>query len=353
MTIVFLCRLFYPHIGGVEKHVREVGKRLVRKGHKLIVITELFSEVDAKGKKVSLSEEIDGMRVYRIPVTSDEKGKKWDIWRWLWQHRQIWQQSDIIHCHDVFFWYLPFRLIYWSQRVFMTFHGYESYPIRLSAVRIRKVSEKLTTGNICIGEFMKKWYGTKPTFISYGGVTLEKANSSALEKESALFWGRLDDQTGILTYQAAMDIINKKYPQFSLTILGDGELGNKIDHRFQRLGFEQNIEKYLKNVRFAFVSRYLSILEALAQKKLVFAVYDNPVKEDYLKMTPFSHFIIIEKTPEKLAEKVLFFLKNPAEEKEKTDAGFNWVKTQTWENLVGIYEKLWDMKKRDREKTSL
>jgi len=37
---VFLARRFYPEIGGVEKHCLELGKRLVKKGHELTVITE-------------------------------------------------------------------------------------------------------------------------------------------------------------------------------------------------------------------------------------------------------------------------------------------------------------------------
>ena len=40
MTIVFLARRFYPLIGGVEKHVMEISKRLVAAGHRVIVVTE-------------------------------------------------------------------------------------------------------------------------------------------------------------------------------------------------------------------------------------------------------------------------------------------------------------------------
>jgi len=359
MTIVFLCRLFYPHIGGVEKHVREVGKRLVKQGHRLIVITELSEFEDASKERFRTKsgmtknfENLDGMEVYRIPVGIDEKGKKWVIWRWMWEHRQIWQEADLVHCHDVFFWYLPFRLLYPGKKVYMTFHGYESYPIRWQAVVIRKIAEKLSWGNICIGDFMKKWYGTKPTYVSYGGVEIKGEGETRLQArqgvkgkgESALFYGRLDDQTGILTYQAAIHIINKKYPQFALTVLGDGELSNKIDRKTKRFGFQENVTEYLENSRYIFVSRYLSILEALAAKRLVFAVYDNPLKEDYLKMAAFAPYIVIEKQTEKLAEKVLFFLQNPKIEKELVEKGYEWVKGQTWEEVVRTYEKLWDMR---------
>lgn len=350
MTIVFLARLFYPHIGGVEKHVREVGKRLVKDGHKLIVITESSSQVYPNGQRPVLHEEIDGMEIYRIPVGMDEKGKKWTIWRWFWQHKEILEKADIVHCHDVFFWYIPFRLLYPSKRAYMTFHGYESYPVRPGAVWMRKIAEKLSMGNICIGDFMKKWYGTKPTYVSYGGVALLKKNSSGLpeedsmKKKSAVFWGRLDEQTGILTYEAAFHIINKKYPQFSLDVIGNGELSNKIDHRIKQIDFQENITEYLYKNQFAFVSRYLSILEALAAKRLVFAVYDNPLKKDYVEMAPFAPFIVIAHTPEELAQKVLYFVKNPKKEQELVYQGYAWVKDQTWEKVTGTYKKLWDLR---------
>jgi glycosyltransferase involved in cell wall biosynthesis len=342
MTIVFLCRLFYPHIGGVEKHVREVGRRLVGKGHRLIVVTESSLEVYPKGQNPVLFERIDGMEVYRIPVGENEKRKKWVIWRWMWEHRELLKKADVVHAHDVFFWYLPFRLLSPHKRIFTTFHGYESYPIKWQSVVVRKMSEVLSNGNICIGDFMKKWYKTHPTFVSYGGVDIPSEKVSPSKKDSAVFWGRLDEQTGILTYEAAVNIINKEFTHFSLTVLGEGKLSKKIDQSVKLLGFQENIGQYLNNNHFAFVSRYLSILEAMAFKRLVFAVYDNPVKQDYLRMAAFAPLIVIENSAEKLAEKVIYFLKHPDKEKQMVDEAYQWVRKQKWENVVLVYEKLWD-----------
>ena len=44
MTILFFCQTFYPHIGGVEKHVLEVSKLLVKKGHLVTVLTEQYED---------------------------------------------------------------------------------------------------------------------------------------------------------------------------------------------------------------------------------------------------------------------------------------------------------------------
>ncbi|GDX61908.1 glycosyl transferase [Candidatus Levyibacteriota bacterium] len=343
MTIVFFCRLFYPHIGGVEKHVMEIAKRLVSLGNKLIIITESSLEVYSEGNKPILFEIIDNIEVYRIPVEKNESSKKWIIWRWMWKNKQIWHNADILHFHDVFFWYLPFRLLNLSKNAYITFHGYEGYPLKKKAVLIRKLAEILTNGNICIGDFIKKWYGTKSTYVSYGAVNISKEKKVHQPSPfSALFYGRLDNQTGITIYDAAMIIINKKYPQFSLTIIGDGPLRDKIDDKIRRFGYQINISEYLKNNRFVFISSYLSILEALAAKRLVFAVYDNPIKKDYLEMAPFASFIIIENSHQKLAEKVAFFIKNPTLEAYKIEEGYKWVKNQTWDSVVKLYLKLWN-----------
>lgn len=342
MTILFLTRLFYPHIGGVEKHVMEVGKRLVKKGYKVIVITELES--------LNNKEIVNGICVYGIYVGKADWFKKFRIWKNLWKLRNIIKDADIIHCHDVFFWYMPFRLLYPRKPVYTTFHGYESYPITRKAIMVRKISEKLSFGNICIGGFIKKWYGTKPTFVSYGAVDIGPKSpvlsdipfiKRGREDLSAFFYGRLDGQTGIPMYNEAFGILRKKYPKFEFLVVGDGPDKNLIDKNAKTVGFQKNPEKYFQNYRFAFVSRYLSILEAMAVKRLVFAVYDNPVKEDYLKMAPFVRFIIIENDPKCLANQIERIINNPNIEREMIDKAFNWVKKQTWEEMVKIYITLW------------
>lgn len=342
MTIIFLTRRFWPDVGGVEKHVLEIGRGLVNDGHKVVVITQ------SPGKE----KEIQGIEIRRIK-SPDNWFQKFYIWKWFWQNRDLIAESEIVHAHDVYFWYLPFRLLFPFKKSFITFHGYESYPIKRKAILIRKLSEKLANGNIIVGDFIKKWYGTKPNFVIYGGVDVprimnphfaktsrDKHESRIKNRESAVFIGRLDDHTGILEYAKSIDLIRKEYPDFEFGVFGDGQHKETLNF-YKPKGFIVGAEKYLKQYNFAFVSRYLSILEALANKRLVFALYDNPVKESYLKMSPFSKFIIIEKTPEKIKEKVEYFLNHRREEKKFVDLGFEWAKKQTWEDVVKTYLKLW------------
>jgi len=368
MTILFFTRLFYPHIGGVEKHVMEISERLFHKGEKIIIVCEKDNG-NEKDREV-----VNGIQVYRIGLGSHKRIKKYQIWSWLWKNKKLIENADIIHCHDVFYWYLPFRFLYLRKRVYTTFHGYESYPVTKKAIAVRKISEKLSRGNICIGDFIRKWYHTKPTIVSYGGVDFNVIADDGgarqshragdcfpprglvsskrrvvpprndENKDSAVFIGRLDEQTGILTYNDAFKILRKKIPQFVLLVVGDGKYRSLMDDKTNCIGFKNNPEKYFQQYHYAFVSRYLSILEAIAAKRLVFAVYDDPVKEDYLKMAPYANWIVIEKDAEKLAVKVMYYMEHPEEEKKMIDSAYNWVLKQTWDHMTDLYEKLWKLK---------
>ena len=197
-------------------------------------------------------------------------------------------------------------------------------------------------GNICIGDFIKKWYGTKPTFVSYGGVNKVKSEKLKVKSsEGAVFIGRLDEQTGIITYVKAVEIIKKKIPNFDFLIIGDGKLKTEISEKIKILKPRSNAEEYFRKYSFAFVSRYLSILEAMAAKRLVFAVYDNPLKEDYLRMAPFSKYITISSSPSELVSKISFYLDNPRAQEKMVKEANAWVKKYTWEEMTDMYLKLW------------
>ena len=99
MHILFLAGRFYPDIGGVEKHVLEISKRFIARGHTVTVVSEKHGEND-----VTLFEKQTGIKIIKIPVGKNEKQKKFIIWKWFWKNQSLITQADIIHCHDVFYW---------------------------------------------------------------------------------------------------------------------------------------------------------------------------------------------------------------------------------------------------------
>lgn len=159
MKIVFLCRLYYPHVGGVEKHVEKISNILSRK-HQIKIITQKY-EMNQKDY-----EKRDGIEIYRLPM-----GNKWVIWKWMKINKHLLKWADIIHVHDVYFWIFPYRLRNWKSKTYITFHGYEGNNApNIKQVFWHKVNAWLTRGNICIGDFHKKWYHVNPNIVSYGAV---------------------------------------------------------------------------------------------------------------------------------------------------------------------------------------
>lgn len=342
MRIVFFSRLFYPHIGGVERHVMEISKLLCKKGHDVTIVTEKYVS-DLKTK-----EEIDGIHVYRIPVGGEDWFKKIRIWKELFRLKKIIVQADVVHCHDVFFWYLPFRFFYPHKSVFTTFHGYEtSYPPTQKAIIIRKISEKLSRGTLCIGDFIKKWYGAKPDLVTYGGI-LPSQTSKVQHKSQkhnahlkVSFIGRLSADTGLLFFKQVTQLLKNKKFAITLDIYGDGPLKKAIEQMGTMHGFIENISDAIAKTDIIFASSYLSILESLTQRKLVFSTYSNPLKEDYLRMAPFAKFIIIENDPEKMAEKIVFYSSHQMDANNLIEQGYIWAKNQTWEKVTEMYLSLW------------
>jgi len=353
MKILFLTRRFYPSIGGVEKHVLEVAKCLIKKGHKITVISELSTSEEFRSpipppRRSPFGSPSEVSPWLTIPVGKSEKLKKFKIWWWFFKNRTLIDQSDIVHAHDVAFWYFPFRFLYPKKRFYITFHGWEGkYPIPIKNKIIRKISEKLAWGNICVGDYIKKYYGTKADFVTYGGVEIKLKIKNekfkiAIKNSKILFIGRLEEDTGLPVYLKAIEQFKSlKDPRPKIVFLGDGKLRKEAEKYGKVLGFVENIRPYILQSRFIFTSGYLAILEAMLNKKLVFAVDDNFLKKDYLEMAPFAKWIIIEKNPKKLQGKIKYYFSHPEEEKKLVNKAYNWVKGQTWEKVTNIYLKLW------------
>ena len=336
--------VFYPHIGGVEKHIKRVSEELIRKENEVTVLTQMHDQYLAD------FDIINKIRIFRFHNSSSLK-----IWLWIYRHRELIKSSDVIHCHDfaVFIlWYLPFRFLYYSKPSFITFHGYEgNIPIPKSVLILRKICELLTKGNICIGDYITKWYGTKPSFITYGGVDLPLDNNDQ-ESHGTIFIGRLERDTGVLEYIETILILKAKFGiEMEMEIYGDGGLRKMIEEiiaknnlKIRLNGFVENPMKFLAKSKFAFVSGYLAILEAMINKKLVLSIYTNEIKKDYLRMMPDSDKImVIASSAEELAGKIEELLNNQQYVECKIKNAFEFAKRQTWESETDIYIKLWEI----------
>ena len=127
------------------------------------------------------------------------------------------------------------------------------------------------------------------------------------QSKKAIFIGRTDPDTGLDAYR---------------------QIPVKLDVYTDT----PNASRFIPEYHFAFVSRYLAILESLAAGVPVLAHYNNQIKYDYLVMAPFAKFIHVFQDP------------NTADLKfdhKVVKLGQMWARRQTWTKLANIYETLW------------
>jgi len=345
MKILMITPLYLPHIGGVEKHVSYLSEELIKKGNEIIIVTIKHND------QLSDEESQNMTRIYRFP-----SARLFRIWYWIFKNRDIIKEADIIHCHDYvsfIYWYLPFRFLNPFKPVYVTFHGYEGIlPIPKKILFLRKITEFLTNGNICIGDFIPKWYGTNADFISYGGVIIPYEENNVDIVYDAVFIGRLEKDTGIMKYLEAIKILKEKYNiSLKVCVCGDGRLMSEIktfvkmhDLNVELYGFIKDPQSYLIRSKFAFVSGYLSILESMIYKKMVFTIYENDLKKDYLTLMPGSENMIVNSSSENLAEKVAIYYNNQNCSSTIIENAYMFAKDRTWEKVANVYLALWGIK---------
>ena len=260
------------------------------------------------------------------------------------------KQSNVIHCHDVFFWYFPFRFLFPLKKVFTTFHGFETkFPPSIKARLVRKISEKLSYGNICVGAFIKKWYGTKPDYVTYGGTKIQNSKfkiqnfNKKRKKLNILLVGRLEEDNGAKVYLEALRELRKQGITYKLIVCGDGQFRKRFEKYGDAIGFTPNLNKYIDRSDFIFASSYLSILEAIIRGKNVFSVFQNELKKDYLVLSPFYNYVSIAGDASSLIEKVLYVRNNLNGTYNNIKKARNWSKRQTWSKVADIYLKLWKL----------
>ncbi len=357
MKIVFISSAFYPSIGGVETHALAVARELSKRGHKVTIITENKQSKGKSDSKASKSKSnvksthfvrkrLDQIDIYYFKFGQYNFFKKFKIWIYLFQSRRLFSNADVIHVHDVFIWYLPLRFYFWNKKVFTTFHGYETvFPPEEIAKFIRKISEKLSYGNIIIGEFIKKWYGTHPDIVMYGGVdkmplSKYKITNKRRRKLRILFIGRLEKDIGVLIYRDALRILAEKNIDFALTIHGEGSLRAEIEAYGKVEGFVKDLRSSIKKSDIVFSSSYLTMLQVMQLGKPIFAAYNNPLKHDYLRTSPFAEYITVSGNAHELARQLSRFRPNI----NKLEKGQKWAQEQTWEKVTDVYLQLWEKK---------
>jgi len=342
-----LTAFFHPHIGGVERHVRSLSEEFVRRGYSITILTKRYD------RALAPEERLGPIRILRFPQSTIPHTQKLGVWLWLLSRLPLLLMADVIHVHDhtaFNAWYLPFRVLIPWKPVFATFHGYEGLvPIPRRYIIGRKWVERLTRGNICVGHFLEKWYGTESDVITYGAVDPPEEIREP-EPRTIIFMGRLEPDTGIMDYLRAMPLIlDGLEARIKLIVCGDGSLRAEVREfaesrslDVEMVGAVKDPSRWIQRGRFIFASGYLTILEAMVSRRLVFAVHDNLLKRDYLEMIPgAAEMMVTAGSPEELARRFREILDRPDREDAMIERACRFVREHTWERLADTYLELY------------
>jgi len=340
MKLLMVTPYFFPRVGGVEKHVLRVSEELAARGHRVDVLTLLHDTSLAR------EERIGGLSVWRLP--------RKEIWR---AYRLRWRlagEADLVHCHDPYAllrFLLDYRLTHPRKPFFITSHGYEGYPIPREARRARRLAWRLTRGRVCMGAFIQPWYGTRCDLVCYGGVdSPAKEGLTPLPPPRALFVGRLEADTGILGYVEALRLLRDKHGIFMpLEVCGRGSLQEKAESladeftlsvRFR--GEVADFSPLLAEASALFASGYLTMWEGMAARRPVYALYDNPLKRDYLACFPgVGRGLTYCGSAEELADRLAYDIAHAEILEQRITAGRELAERNTWGAVADLYLRLY------------
>jgi len=168
MKILQISNSFSPIIGGQEKVVLEISKRLVSKGHQVTVLTSDYM----CEKKCPKNEILNGIKIIRL------KNKRWlagyghvpDLSKWI---KKNYSKFDLAHLHGFNRYMAEFGLKFLYNKIPTVFsaHGFNHTKKNLI---FKKIHDKT------IGNFLKKadlcTALTKLDFIEYKKLGIKKSN---------------------------------------------------------------------------------------------------------------------------------------------------------------------------------
>ncbi len=232
MNIVVFSSYFLPHKGGVENYVYQTSKRLVKKGHKVWVVTALL-----KGAKKD--ELIDGIRVLRVPAFEPLRDKL-TVPLVLKDLDKI-GRIDVIITHTRFY---PLSLAggvisRWKGIPWLHIeHGTSqvSYSNPVANIGARVVDATAGKWILCNARvagvskascaFVKK-FGARSCEVIYNGVDTKFFDDDKKKHKGVkvVFVGRLIEEKGVRDLVAAVKGLNVE-----LSIVGSGPLLGKLPH---------------------------------------------------------------------------------------------------------------------------
>jgi glycosyltransferase involved in cell wall biosynthesis len=264
VKVVQVCPRYYPDIGGVETHVKEISERLVKRGFDVEVIC-----TDPSGR-LKRHEIINGVSVTRFRSYAPHDAYYFapQIYFYIKD-----QGFDLIHVHS--YHALPAlfaSLAKKSRRLIFTPHYHRRghtlirnllhKPYRIIGGKIFEIADKV----ICVSEYEKSMvildfniHTQKIEKIPNGldikeFMNLEPKKKGKDDRKTLLYVGRLEQYKGIHHIIEAL----KDLKEYKLDVVGKGPYENNLQKLAQELSVTERINWYKNITRKEMLNRYAS-----------------------------------------------------------------------------------------------
>jgi glycosyltransferase involved in cell wall biosynthesis len=266
MRICLVNAFFHPYIGGTEKHMYELGRRLARK-EEVHALTCLLEDTKAE-------ENVKGVHVHRIPARFIKApliyppplvfapGVKDAVTLLDGEY-----DFDIFHLHGRWFTDFAYVAKYAKKngkKFCLTLHNARPLGISpmvgalgtmfdwFSGVRTIKAADRIVAVSASVKEDISHYRGVDRDKIEviHNGVDIEvfKPSKPILRDKYAegfdnvfLFLGRLIEQKGLPYLIDATKEVIKDYPSTRLLVVGRGKLKGALEARVRKEGLQKHI----------------------------------------------------------------------------------------------------------------
>ncbi|QIJ73322.1 glycosyltransferase [Methylobacterium sp. NI91] len=228
MRILFVTARCYPHLGGIETHVQEVGPRLAGLGHEIEVLTT------DPGRHFPPEDAVRGMRIRRVPAYPAQRDYYLSPWIFSEIVRGSW---DLVHIQGWATFVAPAALLAAKMRglpVVLTFHsGGHSSGIR-NAVRglqrallrplIRRAGALIGVSDFEADFFARTMNIPRERFtvVPNGAETPAPSRGVSVDPDLIVSVGRLERYKGHHRAIEAMPHLLRRVPGARLRIVGAG-----------------------------------------------------------------------------------------------------------------------------------
>jgi glycosyltransferase involved in cell wall biosynthesis len=370
MKICLVNALFYPFSGGVEKHMHELSRELVKQGVDVTVVT-------ARIQGTAAYEEIDGVKVHRVPCISLKVPGLYPppliispLFPFYLRRLDRENSFDIIHLQNRFFVDFDTAAIYAKLKhkpFMMTIHNARPVGISLPITVFGSAYDwligrwpfVLADRIIAVSEWVKydiaKYHIDERKIVPvHNGINVSEFRPSeesnvrrqyGVQGPMLLFVGRMITQKGIPYLIDAMPAVLEKHPDAKLLLVGRGNALESLKKKVKAAGLEHSVlfsgymtEEMLKEAygtcdMFVLPSVWevlpIAVLEAMSSSKPVVCTSaggDAELVEDGL-----NGFVVPMRDPKALAEKINELLDDPVKRarmgtasRKRAEEEFDW-----------------------------